>query len=133
MENIFQKIIKKEKKSHIIYENKKNIAILDIYPVTLGHTLVIPKNIKDDYIFSMNTKKYLSLMKFSYFIANILKKSIKCKRISLSVVGLEIKYVHVHLIPINKIEDLNFLKKKKKKINEKKLNNILKKIKKKIK
>ncbi|WGH25538.1 MAG: HIT domain-containing protein [Candidatus Shikimatogenerans bostrichidophilus] len=126
--NIFEQIIKNKKKSYKIYENQNNIAILDINPIVIGHTLTIPKNIKDDNIFNMKKKKYISLMNFSYKIANILKKTIKCKKIALSVVGLEINYVHVHLLPINKIEDLNF--KKKIKINKDKFIKLLSKIKK---
>ncbi|MDH3005087.1 MAG: HIT domain-containing protein [Candidatus Shikimatogenerans sp. JK-2022] len=125
--NIFKRIIKKEVESYIIYENKNNIAILDINPIKIGHTLTIPKNINNSNIFNMDKKKYISLMYFSYKIANILKKTIKCKKISLSVIGLDIDYVHVHLIPINNINDLNF--KKKIKMSKIEFVNLLKKIK----
>ncbi|WGH24894.1 MAG: HIT domain-containing protein [Candidatus Shikimatogenerans bostrichidophilus] len=125
--NIFKKIIKNKIKSYKIYEDNNNIAILDKYPVNYGHTLIIPKNISTGYIFNINIKKYISLMKFSYKIAKLLKKTIKCKKISLSVIGLEINYVHIHLIPINKIDDLNF--KKKIKISNKKLKILLNNIK----
>ncbi|WGH24710.1 MAG: HIT domain-containing protein [Candidatus Shikimatogenerans bostrichidophilus] len=128
--NVFKQIIKGKIKSYKIYENKNNIAILDKYPIIYGHTLCIPKNIKTGNIFNLKIKKYISLMKFTYKMANILKKIIKCKKISLSVVGLEIDYVHIHLIPINKISDLNF--KNKIKITNKKLISLLKKIKKNI-
>ncbi|MDH3004305.1 MAG: HIT domain-containing protein [Candidatus Shikimatogenerans sp. JK-2022] len=106
--NIFKKIINKKIKSYIISETKNNIAILDIYPIMIGHTLVIPKNINNSNFFNMNKLKYISLMNYSYKIANVLKKTIKCKKISLSIIGLDINYVHIHLIPINRIEDLNY-------------------------
>lgn len=125
--NIFQKIINKEIKSYIIHEDSNNIAILDINPIMIGHTLIIPKNIKEDNIFNLEKDKFNLLMNFSYYIANVLKKTIPCKKISLSVLGLEIPYVHVHLIPINTIEDFNF--KKKIKITKQTLNNLLKDIK----
>ncbi|WGH25255.1 MAG: HIT domain-containing protein [Candidatus Shikimatogenerans bostrichidophilus] len=129
--NIFKKIIKKEIESYIIYETKNNIAILDINPIIIGHTLTIPKNINNSNIFDMDKKKYISLMNFSYKIAKILKKTIKCKKISLSVIGLDINYVHVHLIPINTIKDLNF--ENKIKMSKIKFINLLKKIKKNLK
>ncbi|WGH25816.1 MAG: HIT family protein [Candidatus Shikimatogenerans bostrichidophilus] len=129
--NIFKQIIKKEIDSYIIDEDKYNIAILDINPIMIGHTLTIPKNIKSDYIFNLPKKNFNLLMNFSYKIANILKKTIPCKKISLSVIGLEIPYVHVHLIPINSIKDLNFNKHIK--ISKSTFNNLLNDIKKKIK
>ena len=107
MPSVFSKIVNGEIPCYKIYEDDKCLAFLDINPNSYGHTLCILKK-EVDYIFDLKDQDYISLMSFSKKIANAIKKSVSCKRIAMSVVGLEVPHVHVHLIPINKIEDLNF-------------------------
>ena len=110
MKTIFTKIINGELPSHKVAEDDNNIAILDINPNTLGHTLCIPK-IQIDKIFDLDNDQFNSLMCFSYKVAKAIKKNIKCKRIAISVIGLEVPHVHVHLIPISNMDDIRFIKK----------------------
>ncbi len=107
MPSVFSKIVNGEIPCYKIDEDDKCLAFLDINPNSYGHTLCILKK-EVDYIFDLKDQDYISLMSFSKKIANAIKKSVSCKRIAMSVVGLEVPHVHVHLIPINKIEDLNF-------------------------
>ncbi len=107
MKSIFSKIIDKEIPCYLIKEDKNAIAFMDINPIALGHTLVVPK-IEVDYLFDLDKKMYHHLLDFSKLIASGLKKTIPCKRIGVSVVGLEVPHAHIHLIPINKISDMNF-------------------------
>ena len=107
MSSVFSKIVNGEIPCYKIYEDDKCLAFLDINPNSYGHTLCILKK-EVDYIFDLKDQDYISLMSFSKKIANAIKKSVSCKRIAMSVVGLEVPHVHVHLIPINKMEDLNF-------------------------
>mgnify|MGYP005730220387 FL=1 len=107
MSSVFSKIVNGEIPCKKIYEDDKCLAFLDINPNSYGHTLCILKK-EVDYIFDLKHQDYISLMSFSKKIANAIKKSVSCKRIAMSVVGLEVPHVHVHLIPINKMEDLNF-------------------------
>ena len=107
MSSVFSKIVNGEIPCYKIDEDDKCLAFLDINPNSYGHTLCILKK-EVDYIFDLKHQDYISLMSFSKKIANAIKKSVSCKRIAMSVVGLEVPHVHVHLIPINKIEDLNF-------------------------
>ena len=88
-------------------ETEDCLAFLDINPNSYGHTLCILKK-EIDYIFDLSDEEYLSLMKFSKRVALAIKKSVDCKRVAMSVVGLEVPHVHVHLIPINNMNDLNF-------------------------
>ena len=107
MSSIFTKIVEGKIPSYKIYESDDCLAFLDINPNSYGHTLCILKR-EVDYIFDLTDQEYISLMKFSKKIATALKKSVDCQRIAISVVGLEVPHVHVHLIPINKIKDLDF-------------------------
>ncbi len=107
MPSIFSKIVKNELNCFKIYEDKNHLAFLDIRPNTKGHTLCIPKK-ENDYIFDLSEKEFLDLMKFARIVAVGIKKVINCSRIALSVVGLEINHAHIHLIPINSMDDLNF-------------------------
>lgn len=107
MSSVFSKIVNGEIPCYKIDEDDKCLAFLDINPNSYGHTLCILKK-EVDYIFDLKDQDYISLMSFSKKIANAIKKSVSCKRIAMSVVGLEVPHVHVHLIPINKMEDLNF-------------------------
>ena len=107
MSSIFSKIVNGEIPCYKIDEDDKCLAFLDINPNSQGHTLCILKR-EEDYIFDLKDDEYVSLMNFSKKIAKAIKKSVNCKRVAMSVVGLEIPHVHVHLIPINKMKDLNF-------------------------
>ena len=107
MSSIFSKIVNGEIPCYKIDEDDKCLAFLDINPNSQGHTLCILKR-EEDYIFDLKDDEYVSLMNFSKKIAKAIKKSVNCKRVSMAVVGLEVPHVHVHLIPINKMGDLNF-------------------------
>lgn len=110
MASIFTKIINKEIPGHIVAEDDKHIAILDINPNAKGHTLCIPKQ-EVDKIFDLPEDDYTALMQFSRKVALALKKTVECKRIGVSVIGLEVPHVHVHLIPLTTMEDARFLNK----------------------
>ena len=107
MPSIFTKIINGDIPCYKIAENDHYFAFLDIFPLTKGHTLVIPKK-ETDYIFDLDSETYSGLMDFSKKIAIAIKKAIPCNRISMNVIGLEVPHAHVHLIPINNMSDCNF-------------------------
>ncbi len=107
MSSIFSKIVSGEIPCYKIDENDKCLAFLDINPNSFGHTLCILKR-EEDYVFDLDDDEYISLMNFSKKIARALEKSVTCERIAMSVVGLEVPHVHVHLIPINTMQDLDF-------------------------
>ena len=111
MTSIFTKIINREIESFIVDEDNDNLAFLDIAPLAKGHILVIPKK-ETDYIFDLDTIEYLSLWNFTQKIATAMKKVLPCDRIGVSVIGFEVPHVHIHLVPINNISDLNFENKK---------------------
>ncbi len=108
--SIFSKIISGELPSYKVAENNDFFAFLDINPNAKGHTLVVPKK-EENKIFDLSRNEYASLMDFSYSVAKALEKTIDCKRIGMSVIGLEVPHVHVHLIPLNSMEDAQFTKK----------------------
>ena len=110
MPSIFTKIINKEIPCYNIVENDRFIAFLDINPNAKGHTLCVPKQ-EIDKIFDMPENLYLDLMQFSREVAIALEKTVPCKRIGMSVVGLEVAHVHVHLIPLNEMKEMTFLNK----------------------
>ncbi len=110
MSSIFTKIINREIPGHIVTEDEKHIAILDINPNARGHTLCIPKR-EVNKIFDLPEQEYLDLMSFSRKVAIALEKAVPCKRIGVSVIGLEVPHVHVHLIPLQNMEDIRFEKK----------------------
>ena len=107
MASIFTKIIRGDIPCFKVDESEDCLAFLDINPNSYGHTLCILKK-EIDYIFDLSDEEYLSLMKFSKRVALAIKKSVDCERVAMSVVGLEVPHVHVHLIPINNMNDLNF-------------------------
>lgn len=107
MSSIFTKIINRELPAHIVAEDDNFIAFLDVNPNAKGHTLCVPKQ-EVDKIFDMDAEYYLHLMKFSYKIAKALEKTVSCKRVGMAVVGLEVPHVHVHLIPLNQMQEMNF-------------------------
>ncbi|GGG39174.1 hydrolase [Bizionia arctica] len=110
MASIFSKIISGEIPSYKIAETDDFLAFLDINPNAKGHTLCIPKK-EVNKIFDLDEKTYLELMAFSRKIAIAIEKAIPCKRVGMTVVGLEVPHVHVHLIPLNSMEDIRFLNK----------------------
>jgi len=110
MSSIFTKIINGEIPSYKIAENDKFYAFLDVNPNAKGHTLVVPKK-EENRLFDLDEETYNELMQFSRKIALALEKSIPCKRIGMAVIGLEVPHVHVHLIPLQAMEDIQFVKK----------------------
>ncbi len=108
--SIFTNIINGEITSYKVAENNDFIAFLDINPNAKGHTLVVPKK-EENKIFDLSKDEYSALMDFSYRVAKALEKTIACKRIGMSVIGLEVPHVHVHLIPINVMADMQFQQK----------------------
>ena len=107
MSSIFTKIIRGELPCYKVDETDDCFAFLDINPNRKGHTLCVLKK-EIDYIFDLSSEDYQKLMNFSRKIAIALKKSVNCKRIALSVIGLEVPHVHVHLIPLESMSDMNF-------------------------
>jgi histidine triad (HIT) family protein len=107
MSTIFSKIINNEISAYKVAENDNYLAFLDVRPVVRGHVLCIPKK-EVDYIFDIDDAYYSGLMLFSKKVAIGLKKVVDCKKIGVSVVGLEVPHAHVHLIPMNNIADMNF-------------------------
>lgn len=107
MASIFTKIINGEIPAYKVAEDENFIAFLDINPNAKGHTLCVPKK-EIDKIFDMEEAHYLSLMEFSRKVAIALEKTVSCKRVGMAVVGLEVPHVHVHLIPLNQMSDMDF-------------------------
>jgi len=110
MASVFSKIISKEIPCYKIAENQDFIAFLDINPNSLGHTLCVPK-IEVDNFLDLEKKSYDKLMSFSRDVALAIKEVVPCKRIGMSLIGLEVPHVHVHLIPISNMKDMQFIKK----------------------
>lgn len=110
MSSIFTKIINGEIPSYKVAENDHYFAFLDISPNSKGHTLVVPKK-EDDKIFDLSEDDYLQLMRFSYKVAKAIERAVPCERVGMSVIGLEVPHVHVHLIPLHTMSDANFSKK----------------------
>lgn len=111
MPSIFSRIIVGEIPAYIIAEEEHFIAFLDAFPVTRGHVLVIPKQ-EIPYIFEMEDEALSGLMVFAKKIAQALEKAVPCQRVCVSVIGVEVPHTHVHLLPFNSMEDLDFTKKK---------------------
>ena len=107
MSSIFTKIINGEIPSYKIAENENFIAFLDVNPNAKGHTLCIPKQ-EINKIFDLNEDLYIGLMQFSRKIAIALEKAVPCKRIGMAVIGLEVPHAHVHLIPLNEMDEMRF-------------------------
>jgi histidine triad (HIT) family protein len=110
MASIFTKIVNGEIPAYKIAEDENYLAFLDVNPNAKGHTLCIPKQ-EIDKIFDMDEELYLGLMKFSKKVAAALEKTVPCKRIGIAVVGLEVPHVHVHLIPLNHMDEMRFIDK----------------------
>ncbi|WP_185882336.1 HIT family protein [Blattabacterium cuenoti] len=109
--NIFSKIIMNQIPCYKVAETVNQLAFLDIYPMKIGHTLVIPKKNIDN-IFSLNEKEFVSIMSFTQKVAIGIKKIIPCNRIGMFIMGFEISHAHIHLIPMDKESDANFSKNK---------------------
>lgn len=107
MASIFTKIVNGEIPCHKIAENEKFLAFLDIMPLSTGHTLVIPKK-EVDYIFDVNDDDYAELWSFAKYVAKAVGQAIPCKRVGVAVIGLEVPHAHIHLVPLNKVSDINF-------------------------
>ena len=107
MESIFSKIVAGQIPAHKVAETLEYLAFLDINPLTEGHLLVIPKQ-EVDYLFDLDSETYVGLMMFAKIVAVGLKRAIPCERIGLTVIGLEVPHAHIHLIPINTMDDMNF-------------------------
>lgn len=111
MDSIFTKIIKGEIPCYKISEDSHHLAFLDIMPLKKGHVLVIPKK-QIDYIFELNPEELANLHKFAQKIAIAIKKTIDCKKVGMAVIGLEVPHAHIHLIPIDDVNDIDFSKQK---------------------
>lgn len=111
MASIFTRIINREIPGHIVAEDDQYIAFLDINPLVLGHTLVVPKQ-EVDYIYDLPDDALAGLHVFAKKVAHAVKKAVPCKRIGVAVIGLEVPHTHVHLVPMNSMGDLNFTRPK---------------------
>lgn len=107
MATIFSKIINREIEAHIVAENDRFIAFLDIMPLVMGHVLVVPKA-EIDYIFDIEDEDLAAINVFAKKVAHAVKRVVPCKRIGVAVIGLEVPHAHIHLIPMNTVSDLNF-------------------------
>jgi histidine triad (HIT) family protein len=108
---IFSKIVAGEIPAYVVAETFDYLAFLDISPLAEGHVLVIPKK-EVDYLFDMDDELYTGLQIFAKIVATGLKKAVPCKRIGVAVIGLEVPHAHIHLIPMNRVDDLNFARPK---------------------
>jgi histidine triad (HIT) family protein len=111
MPTIFKKIIDGEIPCYKVAENDHFLAFLDVSPLQIGHTLVIPKD-EVDYIFDIEDDLLGEMMIFSKKVAKAIKKAYHCNRIGVAVIGLEVAHAHIHLVPINSMSDINFTKEK---------------------
>ena len=112
MATIFTMIAKGEIPSYKVAENDEFYAFLDINPLAKGHTLVIPRNVEDDYIFNLDPKTYEGLWDFARKVAVALKAAVPCKRVGVAVLGMEVPHTHIHLVPLQSEADLDFRKEK---------------------
>jgi histidine triad (HIT) family protein len=104
---IFSKIISREIPAYIVAEDTDNIAFLDINPLVMGHCLVVPK-VEIDYIYDLSDSQLANLNIFAKNVAKAIEGSVDCKRIGIAVIGLEVPHVHIHLVPLNSMDDINF-------------------------
>ena len=107
MPSLFSKIVNGEIPCYKVAESDDFLAFLDISPLVKGHTLVIPKK-EVDYIFDVEDELYKGLWHFSKRVSKAIQKAVPCKRIGVAVIGLEVPHAHIHLIPMNRVSDMNF-------------------------
>lgn len=110
MATIFTRIAKGEIPSYKCAEDENFYAFLDISPLTEGHTLVIPKNVEDDYIFNLDPETYEGLWAFARKVALAIKTAVPCRRVGVAVLGMEVPHTHIHLVPLQTEGDLDFRK-----------------------
>jgi len=108
---IFSKIVSGEIPAYVVAETFDFLAFLDISPLAEGHVLVIPKK-EVDYIFDLDDETYTGLQIFTKIVATGIKKAIPCKKVGVAVIGLEVPHAHIHLIPMNRVDDMNFARPK---------------------
>ena len=107
MASIFTRIVNREIPAHIVAEDEHHLAFLDINPLVMGHTLVIPKK-EVDYIYDLSDEELTALHLFAKKVAKAIEATVDCNRIGIAVIGLEVPHTHIHLIPINSMDDMNF-------------------------
>ena len=107
MSSIFTKIVAREIPAHIVAEDENHLAFLDINPLVIGHSLVIPKK-EVDYIYDLSDEELSNLHLFAKKVAKAIEKTVSCNRVGVTVIGLEVPHAHIHLIPINTMDDMNF-------------------------
>ena len=112
MATIFTRIANGEIPSYKVAENEDFYAFLDIAPMSKGHTLVIPKKVEDDYIFSLDSDTYMGLCAFARKVALALEAAVPCKRVGVAVLGMEVPHTHIHLVPLQSEADMDFRKAK---------------------
>lgn len=111
MSSIFSKIIAGEIPAYKVAEDERFLAFLDIYPLTKGHLLVIPKK-ETDYIFDIESEEFMALWQFTQLVAKAMDKVFDCDRIGVAVIGLEVPHAHIHLVPLKNMTNINFEKPK---------------------
>ena len=107
MASIFTRIINREIPGYIVAENEHALAFLDINPLNEGHTLVVPKQ-EVDKLFDLDEEAYLNLQAFAYKVAKAIEAAVPCLRVGVAVIGLEVPHAHIHLIPLNGMQDIDF-------------------------
>lgn len=115
--SIFSKIVNGEIPAHVVAETTEFLAFLDVSPLVMGHVLVIPKK-EIDYIFDMDEESYFGLTLFAKIVAAGVKEAFPCIKVGMAVIGLEVPHVHIHLIPMNNVSDMNFSREKLKPVDE---------------
>jgi len=111
MASLFSRIISRELPAQIIAEDENHMAFLDIMPLVKGHVLVVPKK-EISYIFDMDAESLSQLHVFAQGVAKVMDKTLSCTRIGMAVIGLEVPHVHIHLVPLRSVQDINFSKPK---------------------
>lgn len=111
MASIFTKIINRDIPAYIVAEDDDFIAFLDINPLVIGHTLVVPKK-EVDYMYDLDDETLAGLHLFGKKVAKAIEKVVPCKRIGVAVIGIEVPHTHVHLVPLNTMDDINFTREK---------------------
>ncbi len=107
MASVFTKIVNREIPAHVVAEDADHLAFLDINPLVMGHSLVIPKQ-EVDYIYDLSDEQLANIHLFAKKVAKAIEKTVSCNRIGIAVIGLEVPHAHIHLIPINTMDDMNF-------------------------